>query len=200
MMNTLHSLTVKLILFLLATFFSYAVKATLLFSDVSYTADSVTFTVDGDMSGYRRPQYYFMDFSLEYGGDLWTTNHEGFEAHTWSRPVFDDKSFETPGFTGRHLNELPYSWSRYPTSLSDASVSNATITLTMKTPRLNVDAKAATINFIWGLGQNIESQTRLQTVSVPEINLAGTPLALSLITTIVLIGRERKKQQTPIFT
>jgi hypothetical protein len=167
----------KSLLLLAALFSATSANATLLFSDVSYTADSVTFTVDGDMTGYAAPSQssYSNQFSLVYGGDIWDSTYTTFEANTWSRSVFDNESFGTQGNTGTSGNS--YSWSRYTSSLADAVVSSATITLTMANARLDIDALAPTISFVWGNGSRAALHTVLDTV---DLTTAAVPEPASL--------------------
>lgn len=164
----------KEVLCFIALFFvASSANAALIFSNVSYTANSVTFTVDGDMRGYSlAATNYQNQFSLIYGGDIWNTPNSDFEANTWSRPVFDNETIRLGGKTGTSGNS--YSWSRYASSLADAVVKSATITLTMLNPRLDIHALTPTIGFVWGngIGRSPSKYTLLQkvrvTASVPE--------------------------------
>jgi hypothetical protein len=77
------------------------------FSNVSYTEKSVTFTIDGDMSGYEAPvgasgafvpdtEVVSKQFTILYGGDISAGSeamHAGDDTlhNTWSRSVFDNK-------------------------------------------------------------------------------------------------------------
>ena len=169
----------KIFGFLVFMFAASSANATFIFSDVSYTADSVTFTIDGDMSGYTLGSSGYRDqFSLVYGGDLWGSNYSTFEPNTWTSSVFDNESFTTDGNTGTSGNS--YSWSRYGSSLADAFATNNTITLTMTNPRLNEAATNGLISFVWGNGSDASRYTVLDTVQVSSVPEPSTLALLGL--------------------
>ena len=122
--------------------------ATFTFSNVSYTADSVTFTIDGDMSGYAAGNDT-TGFSLVYAGDIMMTGVTA--GNSWSRSVFDNKTISDGGATDDFVAG-DYTWSRYATDLQDASVNNATVTVTFSLPHLNASAVSPLISFVWGIG------------------------------------------------
>jgi hypothetical protein len=147
------------------SFWVSTANATFTFSNVSYTADSVTFTIDGDMTGYATPGAGLNNFSLAFtvSGDIWNGTNT-FDPNTWSRSVFDNKTLFLNGGTG-----IWYTWSGYTSALADAAVSSATVTVSFSQPNLNVLAVSPSISFYWGTS-NISS-TLLGTV----IPTSGNP-------------------------
>lgn len=131
------------------SFWVSTANATFTFSIVSYTADSVTFTIDGDMTGYATPGAGLDSFSLVYSdsGDIWNGTNT-FDRNTWSRSVFDNKTLFINGGTGASVPQ--YTWSAYTTSLAGAAVSSATVTVSFSQPNLNVLATSPSISFYWG--------------------------------------------------
>jgi len=154
------------------------------FSNVSYTADSVTFTINGDMSGYAIPDNgVIQQFSLLYGGDIWNGSTAN-SPNTWSRFVFDNKTISVSGNTLNDGNAIDpgklYSFSIYDSSLNNALVSNATVTLSLGGKRLLTDAASPTISFYWGNANKstIANSTLLATViPVPD----STTPALTMV-------------------
>ncbi len=121
---------------------------TFTFSNVSYTAGSVTFTIDGDMSGYAAGNV-LNGFSLVYAGDIMMPAMTA--GNFWSRSVFDNKTISESGATDDFVAG-DYTWSKYVNPLQDASVNNATVTVTLSHPHLNESAVSPSISFVWGIG------------------------------------------------
>ena len=107
----------------------FAANADLIFSDLSYTSNSFTFTVDGTLTGTTPGSDGA--FGIQYLGDLF--NDLPFTANTWSTSVFDGLSLplEYNGNTGTFGGTWGYSWSFYDVDLGGAVATNRTITLTM---------------------------------------------------------------------
>lgn len=151
------------------------VQAGFVFSNLSYTGNSVTFTINGDMTGYTPPSGNndLNQFSLRYGaGDIWA-GVGGFTSNTWSTSVFDNYIFASAGNTGTFLNTTPmYSWSQYANSLSGAQATNRTVTLTLGNNYLNTSATNPIVQFYWGNGSDSANPTLIGTLSavspVPE--------------------------------
>jgi hypothetical protein len=89
------------------------VQAGFVFSNLSYTSNSITFTINGDMTGNTPQSDYPDQFSLRYGaGDIWA-GVGGFTENTWSTSVFDGYTFDFVGNTGTFPFTTPmYSWSK----------------------------------------------------------------------------------------
>ena len=122
--------------------------ASFTFSNVTYTANSVTFTIDGDMTGHAEGNDS-IGFSLVYAGDIMMPGDTA--TNTWSRSVFDNKTILQLGFTDDFIAG-DYTWSKYGASLQDASVNNATVTVSFSLPHLNESAVSPSITFVWGIG------------------------------------------------
>jgi hypothetical protein len=133
------------------------------FSDVTYTANSVTFTIDGDMSGYESGVIggfggEIAFFSLGYGGDIWTDQLEpGNDVRsTWSRSAFDTETLLAGigSITGSNFGTNS-TVSIYSSELINAAVRNATVTVSFPSniPILDVTASAPAIYFYWGAGR-----------------------------------------------
>ncbi len=133
--------------------------AAFVFSNVSYTSNSLTFTINGDMSGYSAPTSgdpFFTgndQFSIRYnGGDIWA-GVGGFTANSWSTSVFDNKSFNFVGNTGTFGGITPeYTWSQYTSNLSNAVATNRTVTVTFGANYLFTGAANPIVEFYWGNG------------------------------------------------
>lgn len=162
--------------------------AAFVFSDVSCTANSVTFTIDGDTSGLATLGNN-AQFSLRFGGGLWA-GLTGFSANTWSQSVFDNETIQNPGNTGTFGASVPYTWSSYTTSLADAVATNRTVTLTFGNNYLDPTATGGFVEFYWGNGNSSSAQTLLGTSqkSIPE---PGSLLVLAM-GTIAFNSRRQK--------
>jgi hypothetical protein len=147
------------LLVLFISLWTGAANATFTFSNVSYTANSVTFTIDGDMSGYQPPTYRETQFSLIYGGDIWAENPPLIVSNIWSKPVFDNQTLKSFNITATWGNN--FSFSTYTSSLENATASQNTVTLSFdenalepdESPPesiLNIGASSPAISFVWG--------------------------------------------------
>lgn len=161
-----------------ALFLSTGANAAYIFSDVSITSNAVTFTIDGDMTGYAAPNPTYSDyFGLRYYGDIYTgstSDITGF--NLWSTSVFDNKSISYAGNTGGWYTP-PYTWSGYSLSdLTDSVATNRTVTLTVSNDFLDVKASGS-IDFIWGWSPDGVNATVLHT---ENINAVPVPAAVWL--------------------
>lgn len=162
---------------------SLTANAAFTFSDVQVTSHSVSFKIDGDMTGYAAPAYG-NQFSIRYSGGLWVGGNN-FMPNTWNQSVFDNKSLADNGNTGGFNLTYNYTWSEYGSSLADAVATNRLITVDWGTDYLDPLA-VGSLAFVWGNGNRIEDHTVLQEVrqwnqsTVPEpatIALVGMSLA-----------------------
>ncbi|PCI08760.1 MAG: hypothetical protein COB77_01480 [Gammaproteobacteria bacterium] len=182
----------RTILILAASLWASSANALLTFSDVSYTSNSLTFTVDGDMSGYDSPSFWSNNqLSIRYNGDLWAGPTSGYHSNSWSTSVFDNKSLSTSGNTGNWSN--PYTWSRYTSSLTDAIASMRTVTVNFVNNYLNINANNAIVDFYWGNGQYASNPTYLATGTSAAVPLPGTLMLLALGAFGLVASRRLKK-------
>jgi hypothetical protein len=168
-------------------------NAGLIFSNVSYDASSISFTVEGDLSGYSTPNQNF-GFGIEYYGDVWAGVSTP-ASNSWSSSIFDSFSISDNGFTGvwsGYNSDEPYSWSHYNGDLTGAVVSSKTITLTLGDNYLNTSALNPHFDFIWGWAGDEQSNTVLHshTTQVPE----PSTLAIFALGIMGLASRKFKKQ------
>ena len=154
---------------------SNAAHALFIFSDVSYTANSVTFTIDGDMTGYTAPSssHYKKQFSLDFGGDIFSGPAAGFTPNSWSTSVFDNRSISTNGNLYIDPTTSPYSWSTYNTDLSGATANLRTVTVSWSQNWLNAAALNPIIGFVWG---NANDDFDPGAATLATINLNDTPV------------------------
>lgn len=152
-------------------------NAILVFSDVSVTSHSVTFTIDGDMSGYGTIGNV-SQFGIQYRGDLWAGNSLP-QSNTWSTSVFDTHDFDHAGNTGIWQSEWGYSWARFDSSLATAIATDRTVTLDFTEDLLNPFATAGDLVFVVGSPNSLYPSltTILGTVSVSS----SVPLPSSIV-------------------
>lgn len=182
-------------------FWSQASFALLIFSDVSYTSNSVTFNIDGDMTGYTEPDQNENAFTIRYLGEIWS-GPDVFSLNSWSQPVFDDLVFAPQGSTGGFGLPENYSWSAYNSNLSDATATNRDIVLTWGgQDYLNETATSGIIQFLWGNGQERFNPTvlGLWDISAPSVPEPPTgipePSIIALFTAGLFgVGFARRRQ------
>ena len=141
----------KLVLMIAAMMFGIvsAASATFMFSDVGMTSNTLTFTIDGDMTGYAwTGGSYNSHFSIGYEGDIFTTTG-GNAPNSWTTSVFDNENINING-EGHTLTKFGYnySWSWYTNSLWDAVAADRTVTLTLGN-YLN-PTETGIVSFYWG--------------------------------------------------
>ena len=80
---------------MMPSFLAKVIQAEFVFSDVSYASNSVTFTINGNMTRYT-DAYDDNPFSIRCEGNFWVEPN-AFYANFWSTSVLDDEKF---GFNG----------------------------------------------------------------------------------------------------
>lgn len=153
-------------------------NADLIFSDISYTSSTFTFTVTGDFSAEDQPDPFVHDeFMIRYLGDMWSGAPGGTNSTFSSSPfVANPVNFASTGF-GRPLTYSDFDWQfslpPYGTGTGQS------VTIFLGANYLNTAAQNATVRFEWGaydLGFTVLETVRLSPV-VPEpgslIVLAG---------------------------
>lgn len=171
---------------------SNVANATFIFSDISYTANSLTFTIDGDMQGYTQPTpviYGQTEFSVRFLGNI-LTGLAATSANTWSRSPFDNETIDNSGFAINNSSTIPYAWSSYTNSLMDAVSNNVTVTLSWANNLLDPNATDPTLAFLWGNGNtgpgyDTRTPTVLATITVGE---TGGEVPLPAPATLLLLG------------
>jgi hypothetical protein len=171
-------------------FLSATANAAMLISNISYTSNSLTFTIDGDMSGYSEPVSDNRTFSIVYGGDIFNEALAlSYTPHTISGELFDNIPM-SPGNTGNWnvivwdpaRGNQSFSWNHGGfTSLATAVATNNTVTINMADDYLDPLATNPVISFYWGSGLEAEIEsTLLYTTAVPipaAVWLFGSALA-----------------------
>ena len=170
-------------------------QAAFVFSDISVTTNSVTFTINGDMSGYSTSSTQ-SQFSIRYSDSIVSpalTMYTYFP-NTWSSPVFDNLALQDSGNSGNWGNV--YSWSEYQTSLSSAVATNRTVTVSAAGSWLQAGASGY-IEFLWGNGNHSYATVLAShAVTVGETSPVPVPAAVWLLGSglVGLAGFMRRKK------
>lgn len=169
-------------------------RAGLIFTDVSYTTNSLTFTVNGDMTGYGSAPSQSETFSLRYDADMINDPIPSGTVNTWSNSVFDGKTLADPGFTvfaGNFFTISQYSGG----SLAGATATNRTVTVNFGADYLDTTAVDPLVSFNWGNGHHSGNPTLVGTAiasssAVPE----PSSFAFLAIGAFGLIGCRRRRR------
>jgi hypothetical protein len=164
-------------------------NAQLIFSDVSYTSSSITFTVEGDLSGYTTPIQNY-GFGIEYYGDIWASLTSP-TSNSWSTSIFDGASLNDNGYTGvfPSINsDMPYSWSHYSTNLTNAVVTKKTVVLTLGSNFLNASATNPQFDFIWGWAGDEQANTIVYSYTADVSAPTDVPAPASFVLIALAIG------------
>jgi len=162
----------------LAVSLTPSANALIIFSDVTYTTNSITFTIDGDLTGYIAPQHP-EQFSIRMPGDIFIGPTSGFIPNHWSASPFDNKVF-TLGNLYNNYDTVPYTWSGLDGTLADAYATNNTVTVSWSEDWLDESASDPTLEFVWGNGHD----NSLHTLLVPYDVTSPVPEP----TTMLLLG------------
>lgn len=155
--------------------------AEIIISDVSYTADSLTFTMTGDLSGYTEPDSTRLNqLTIGYSGDLCSLDTGSYVANSsWSASPFQDVSISSSGYTGAWDvgTPEPYTWATFDQDLSSSSQASGTsVTVNFSGDALNTEASSGDIIFYWGFSQSGYEYTEIgRSTVIPE------PATLGLI-------------------
>ena len=183
---------IKTLAIVLGMFSATNAFAEFTFSNVSATANSVTFTINGNMNGYAQPvsSSYNDQFSIQYSGPRFQ-NIFDYTPNTWSESVFDNETISMNGNTGNFGSSVPYSWSEYTTSLSNATATNRTITLT--TQNGFGSSGPGLLTFVWGNGNTgYDTPTVLGTAQVSAVPESGTLAMLAGGMALIAVAFRKK--------
>lgn len=171
--------------------------ATYIFSDVSYTTNTVSFNIDGDMSGYATPSSGFTRyFSIIYSPELWLGGAaNSFSSNTITGNVFDGIT-QLGGYTGYSagVNEA-YTWTdAWPTNdLSGATSTDLDVLITFSDDKLNESALSGSFNFVWGKPGGVYTIIGTHSVGAPIPEPAT--VALLGIGIVGLAGAEVRRRR-----
>jgi len=183
----------RIVLLIIGLFVVSSAHATLIFSDVTYTANSVSFRTTGDLSGYsvpNRPQF----FSIGFEGDLFTG---GINPNiSWSNAIFDGATIINDGYSGDWSTwNSPGAWLLFSAPLSSSSSALGVITtLTLGANVLNELSSTGEFVFNWDVDATFTNLTELGRVSVASVPEPSTIAMLGL--GLAGLGFCRKKSKT----
>jgi len=176
-------------------------NAGLIFSNVSVTSDSLTFTINGDLSGYDLSNTQNgSNFGLRYFGDLFILPTNEYRANIWSDTVFSSNSVLT-GNTGTFGSLNAYTWANTSSALTNSDyTTQRAVTLSFNTlvDVFNINSTNGRVEFIAGWG-NSNTTGRVEVLGthhfrdsqeVPE----PSTLAIFALGIIGLATRRFKKQ------
>ena len=194
----------KLIVTALFLISPFAANADLVFSDLSYTSNSFTFTVDGTLTGGTSG--YAHSLSIQYLGDIF--NDLPGTVNTWSTSVFDGlsfalgRNFDLVGNTATFRGAWGYSWWQYSSvshgsvDLSGAVATNRTITLTMGDNYLNTATTNGSFRFVWGNGHSLSPSRVLASFDARSLVAVPEPGTLALLGLgLAGMGMTRRKKK-----
>ncbi len=172
-----------LLLSLMVCLVANTAQADLTFSNVSYSANSVSFTTTGDLSGYAlvsRPEY----FSIGFEGDLFSAGYSNPNISavvnpniSWSNAIFSGASISQNGYSGNWTSwNTPGAWLKYSSQLTSSSQAlGSDTTLTLGGNVLNTSSRTGEIVFYWETNHLAWSQTELGRVQVAAAQPQPTP-------------------------
>jgi hypothetical protein len=160
-------------------------NAALDFTVESFTANSLTFSVTGDMNGYLAPPAYTTYLTILYEGAIWSGgNVYPADKNVWSSPVFDPGTItqDDVGLTLGGVFDLTYT--AYSASLDNGTIltTNQPITVTFERDFLNASATTGTVRLVWGYPPGQAGYTELDAFTV------GVPASTTTTTTTTSAG------------
>jgi hypothetical protein len=168
----------------------------LIVTDFSYTHDSLSFRLSGDLTGYPRPaRAHSGSFSVQYVGDILAKPVVLIDRNSWSKSLFQGHTIEDPGFTGSFSWSWahPGSWIKFSPDLTNTSVASGDlVTLNFGDNTLNDSATTGEFVFSWGIDQNATSHTEVARISVSAIPELSSTHLVSVGFSAMLIFRRRR--------
>lgn len=154
-------------------------NAALIFSDISLTSRSISFTLDGDLADYvPSPGSNLRQFSILFSGDFWTGAQGAYSRNTWSTSLFDNVGISYSGNTGWFTGATtPYTWVLMSSNLTNAVATNRNVTVDFGGDYLDVN-ESGVIEFFWGNGYTTSNKTSLLVTSADPVS---TPSSIALI-------------------
>ncbi len=174
----------NLLILLIGFILSSTAQATLIFSDVSYTENTVSFRTTGDLSGYVLPERQNF-FSLGFEGDLFTS---GLNPNiSWSNGIFENSTVNNSGYAGGFSNwNTDGAWLQFSSGLSNETIALGEITtLTLGADVLNLSSLIGEIVFYWDINSSFTTHTELGRVSV---NATATAVPVPGVLFLMLLG------------
>lgn len=158
-----------------------AANAALIFSDVSVTSRSLSFTVDGDLSGYvPDPGTNLRQFSILFSGDFWLGALGSYSRNTWSTSLFDNVGISYVGNTGWFFGATtPYTWVSMTQNLTNAVATNRSVTVDFGSDFIDPSA-AGNIEFFWGNGYTTSNKTSIQLTSSDPLPAPSSVVLIGL--------------------
>ena len=177
---------------------SLAANATLMFTGVSLTENSLTFTVNGDLSGYDLSDTHngLTDMSIIYYGDVWNGTNTGSSSNSWLGQIFNNNNI-VGGGTGKWQSANLYTWIDMASLLSAAdTATNNTVTLSLNSNFFNPNFTNGYIEFIAGWG-NSTATSRQEVLGTFGVNNAATipePTSVAVLgAALMLLTRVKRK-------
>lgn len=171
-------------------------NATLLFSDIVLTSRSISFTIDGDMTGYTpTPGSNLRQFSILFSGDFWTGAQGDYSRNTFSTSLFDNVGISYSGNTGWFNGATtPYSWVYMSANLVSAVATNRSVTVDFGDDYLDL-SEGGDIEFFWGNGYTTSTKTLLEVATADPIS-SPSSIALLMASLVGLCGLLRRQVRT----
>ena len=187
---------IKLVIAISSILAAGSANASVVFSDVSITANSVTFTATGDLSGYTAPSSQPYAFAILYSSGM--VSGSGSSWNSWGVSPFASNAISNTGKTGT-FDSNSYTWVFFESNLTASTFSGTPTTVTFESPFLNAIG-TGTLDFIWGRGYIAPiGTTLLQQVSLVNgvsPSAVPVPAAVWLFASGLLgLGALRKKVQ-----
>lgn len=163
---------------------STAANASLLFSDVDLTSNSISFMVDGVLDDIT-PDVGTLRWQLSilYSPSLWLGSEGSFHRNNISQSLFDNRDLGYSGNTGLFYGAtVPYTWINFTGDLFGASANSRLVTIDFTNNYIDTEADGF-VEFIWGNGYRTSVQTPIQSVAADPM---PSPPSVALIFTGLL--------------